>query len=158
MNKLIAQLGGPGGVTAFARAIGDETFRLDRTEPTLNTAIPGDPEHHHAAGDGATLRQLTLGHALGETQRAQLVTWLKGNTTGAASIQAGLPTSWTVGDKTGSGDYGTTNDIAVIWPAGSCAAGSGDLFSPSRNRTQRAAAMCWLQRRESSPKGCNWFC
>ncbi|MBL1781887.1 class A beta-lactamase, partial [Klebsiella pneumoniae] len=43
MNKLIAQLGGPGGVTAFARAIGDETFRLDRTEPTLNTAIPGDP-------------------------------------------------------------------------------------------------------------------
>ncbi|MCI3737516.1 serine hydrolase, partial [Escherichia coli] len=30
MNKLIAQLGGPGGVTAFARAIGDETFRLDR--------------------------------------------------------------------------------------------------------------------------------
>ena len=45
MNKLIAQLGGPGGVTvSFARAIGDETFRLDRTEPTLNTAIPGDPE------------------------------------------------------------------------------------------------------------------
>ncbi|MBJ3043849.1 serine hydrolase, partial [Salmonella enterica subsp. enterica serovar Typhimurium] len=65
-----------------------------------------------------TLRQLTLGHALGETQRAQLVTWLKGNTTGAASIRAGLPTSWTVGDKTGSGDYGTTNDIAVIWPQG----------------------------------------
>ena len=23
-----------------------------------------------------------------------------------------------MGDKTGSGDYGTTNDIAVIWPQG----------------------------------------
>ncbi|MCV5532360.1 class A beta-lactamase, partial [Escherichia coli] len=114
MNKLIAQLGGPGGVTAFARAIGDETFRLDRTEPTLNTAIPGDPRDTTTPRAMAqTLRQLTLGHALGETQRAQLVTWLKGNTTGAASIRAGLPTSWTVGDKTGSGDYGTTNDIAV---------------------------------------------
>ncbi|HDS8510076.1 class A beta-lactamase, partial [Escherichia coli] len=119
MNKLIAQLGGPGGVTAFARAIGDETFRLDRTEPTLNTAIPGDPRDTTTPRAMAqTLRQLTLGHALGETQRAQLVTWLKGNTTGAASIRAGLPTSWTVGDKTGSGDYGTTNDIAVIWPQG----------------------------------------
>ncbi|WP_410318171.1 serine hydrolase [Klebsiella pneumoniae] len=77
MNKLIAQLGGPGGVTAFARAIGDETFRLDRTEPTLNTAIPGDPKHHHAAGDGANVASALLGHALGETQRAQLVTWLR---------------------------------------------------------------------------------
>ena len=69
MNKLIAQLGGPGGVTAFARAIGDETFRLDRTEPTLNTAIPGDPRDTTTPRAMAqTLRQLTLGHALGETQ------------------------------------------------------------------------------------------
>lgn len=117
MNKLIAQLGGPQGVTAFARKIGDETFRLDRTEPTLNTAIPGDPRDTTSPRAMAqTLRNLTLGKALGDAQRAQLVTWMKGNTTGAASIQAGLPTSWVVGDKTGSGDYGTTNDIAVIWP------------------------------------------
>lgn len=119
MNKLIAHLGGPGEVTAFARAIGDRTFRLDRTEPTLNTAIPGDPRDTTTPlAMAQTLRHLTLGNALGETQRAQLVTWLKGNTTGAASIQAGLPKSWVVGDKTGSGDYGTTNDIAVIWPQG----------------------------------------
>ena len=69
MNKLIAQLGGPGGVTAFARAIGDETFRLDRTEPTLNTAIPATRETPPARAMAQTLRQLTLGHALGETQR-----------------------------------------------------------------------------------------
>ncbi|HDG1687622.1 MAG: KLUC family extended-spectrum class A beta-lactamase [Kluyvera cryocrescens] len=117
MNKLIAQLGGPQGVTAFARKIGDETFRLDRTEPTLNTAIPGDPRDTTSPRAMAqTLRNLTLGKALGDAQRAQLVTWMKGNTTGTTSIQAGLPASWVVGDKTGSGDYGTTNDIAVIWP------------------------------------------
>ena len=68
---------------------------------------------------------------LGANQRAQLVTWLKGNPTGAASIRAGLPTSWTVGDKIGSGGYGTANDIAVDLAAGSCAAGSGDLFYPA---------------------------
>ena len=116
MNKLIAHVGGPASVTAFARQLGDETFRLDRTEPTLNTAIPGDPRDTTSPRAMAqTLRNLTLGKALGDSQRAQLVTWMKGNTTGAASIQAGLPASG-CGDKTGSGGYGTTNDIAVIWP------------------------------------------
>jgi beta-lactamase class A len=39
-----------------------------------------------------------------------------GNTTGGARIRAGMPAGWRVGDKTGTGDYGSTNDIAVIWP------------------------------------------
>ncbi len=118
MNKILAHLGGPGKVTQFARSIGDKTFRLDRTEPTLNTAIPEDPRDTTTpVAMAKTLRKLTLGNALAEPQRAQLVTWMKGNTTGSASIRAGLPTSWVVGDKTGSGSYGTTNDIAVIWPA-----------------------------------------
>lgn len=117
MNKLLAQLGGPAEVTKFARSIGDKTFRLDRPEPTLNTAIPGDPRDTTSPLAMATsLRSLTLGTALGEQQRAQLVSWMKGNTTGGASIKTGLPSDWVVADKTGSGDYGTTNDIAVIWP------------------------------------------
>lgn len=117
MNLIIGYLGGPEKVTAFARSIGDATFRLDRTEPTLNTAIPGDERDTSTPlAMAESLRKLTLGDALGEQQRAQLVTWLKGNTTGGQSIRAGLPESLVVGDKTGAGDYGTTNDIAVIWP------------------------------------------
>lgn len=117
MNKLIAQLGGPAKVTQFARSIGDKTFRLDRTEPTLNTAIPGDERDTTTpAAMAITLQNLTLDNALAEPQRKQLVEWMKKNTTGGASIRAGLPTTWTVADKTGSGSYGTTNDIAVIWP------------------------------------------
>ncbi len=62
MNKLIAHVGGPASVTAFARQLGDETFRLDRTEPTLNTAIPGDPRDTTSPRAMAqTLRNLTLG-------------------------------------------------------------------------------------------------
>lgn len=119
MNKLLEHLGGTGSVTAFARSIGDTTFRLDRTEPELNTAIPGDERDTTSPlAMAKSLRKLTLGDALASTQRAQLVEWLKGNTTGGQSIRAGLPESWVVGDKTGGGDYGTTNDIAVIWPEG----------------------------------------
>ncbi|HCT5821288.1 TPA: SED family class A beta-lactamase [Citrobacter sedlakii] len=117
MNKLLAHLGGPGNVTAFARSIGDTTFRLDRKEPELNTAIPGDERDTTSPlAMAKSLRKLTLGDALAGPQRAQLVDWLKGNTTGGQSIRAGLPAHWVVGDKTGAGDYGTTNDIAVIWP------------------------------------------
>ncbi|MBK5142502.1 class A beta-lactamase [Budviciaceae bacterium BWR-B9] len=117
MNKLLEQLGGPKKATAFARSIGDQAFRLDRTEPTLNTAIPGDKRDTTTPlAMAVSLQKLTLGDALAAPQRAQLIEWLKGNTTGAASIRAGLPTEWVVGDKTGSGSYGTTNDIAVIWP------------------------------------------
>lgn len=116
-NKILAYLGGPAKVTEFARAIGDATYRLDRTEPTLNTAIPGDlRDTTSPLAMAKSLRSLTLGSKLGKTQRAQLIEWMKGNTTGAASIRAGLPNTWVVGDKTGNGDYGTTNDIAVIWP------------------------------------------
>lgn len=119
MNKLLEHLGGTSNVTAFARSIGDTTFRLDRKEPELNTAIPGDERDTTsplAMAMAKSLHKLTLGDALAGAQRAQLVEWLKGNTTGGQSIRAGLPEGWVVGDKTGGGDYGTTNDIAVIWP------------------------------------------
>ncbi|WP_205954518.1 class A beta-lactamase [Pantoea stewartii] len=117
MNKLLTYLGGPHAVTAFARSIGDNTFRLDRTEPTLNTAIPGDTRDTTSPTAMAqSLQKLVLGTALAPAQRQQLADWMKGNTTGTYSIRAGLPADWVVADKTGSGDYGTTNDIAVIWP------------------------------------------
>lgn len=118
MNKLLDRLGGPRAVTRFARSIGDGTFRLDRTEPTLNTAIPGDARDTTSPlAMARSLRELTLGHALGPAQRVQLIEWMKGNTTGGTSIRSGLPATWTIGDKTGSGDYGTTNDVAIVWPA-----------------------------------------
>ena len=114
-NLLMKLLGGPQAVTAFARSIGDTAFRLDRWEPELNSALPGD-ERDTTTPEAMqnTLRRLTLGDALGPTQRTQLLDWLNGNTTGKESIRAGVPSGWTVGDKTGSGSYGTTNDIGVI--------------------------------------------
>jgi beta-lactamase class A len=117
MNLLLKKLGGPKAVTAFARSIGDNTFRLDREEPILNSAIPGDlRDTSTPAAMASSLQKLALGNVLGLSQREQLQTWLQGNTTGNAKIRAGVPKGWIVGDKTGSGDYGTTNDIGIIWP------------------------------------------
>ena len=116
-NLLMKLIGGPSAVTAYARSIGDDTFRLDRWETELNTALPGDPRDTTApAAMAASLRVLTLGDALPAAQRAQLVAWLRGNKVGDKRIRAGVPAGWTVGDKTGTGDYGTTNDAGVIWP------------------------------------------
>jgi beta-lactamase class A len=117
MNLLLNNLGGPNAVTRFARSIGDKKYRLDRYEPDLNSAIPGDlrdtttPE---ATAKG--LYQLVLGDVLASSQREQLQLWLKTNTTGKDRIRAGVPKGWVVGDKTGTGDYGTTNDIGILWP------------------------------------------
>jgi beta-lactamase class A len=36
--------------------------------------------------------------------------------TGETRLRAGFPKDWRVGDKTGVGERGTTNDVAVVWP------------------------------------------
>ncbi|MFZ6751486.1 class A beta-lactamase [Undibacterium sp. Ren11W] len=116
-NLLMKLLGGPAGVTAFARSIGDQNFLLDRWEPDLNSAIPGDlRDTTTPEAMAVSLQRLTLGDALPKAEREQLQTWLRATTTGASRIKAGLPADWQSGDKTGTGSYGTAHDIAVIWP------------------------------------------
>jgi beta-lactamase class A len=116
-NLLLAALGGPAGVTAYARALGDAVTRLDRIEPDLNEAIPGDPRDTTTpVAMLANLHALVLGEALSAASRARLGGWLIGCKTGDARLRAGLPTGWRVGDKTGSGGRGSTNDIGIAWP------------------------------------------
>lgn len=115
-NLLLANIGGPAGLTAFARGLGDNVTRLDRTEPTLNEALPGDPRDTTSPNAmAATLSKLVLGTALSPASHAQLATWMVATKTGDDRLRAGLPKSWRVGDKTGTGERGTANDIAVIW-------------------------------------------
>ena len=117
MNQLLQILGGTQMVSTFAKSIGDNKFNLVRTEPQLNTAIPGDERDTTTpVAMALSLQKLSLGTALDKKQQAQLQEWLKANTTGDKRIRAGVPKGWTVGDKTGTGSYGTTNDVAVIWP------------------------------------------
>jgi len=115
-NLILASIGGPPGWTHFVRGVGDQVSRLDRNEPTLNTAIPGDPRDTTSpAATLADLRLVVLGDVLKPASRERLQGWMIAGQTGAARLRAGLPPSWRVGDKTGTGDHATTNDIAVAW-------------------------------------------
>ncbi|WP_433680543.1 class A beta-lactamase [Nocardia sp. CA-119907] len=121
-NELLKLLGGPQALTQFLRSIGDQTSRLDRWEPQLNTAIPGDERDTTTpAAIAADYRALTVGDALAAPERERLTAWLVATTTGASRIRAGLPAEWKTGDKTGTGDYGSANDVAVTWPSGGAA-------------------------------------
>ena len=118
-NLLLAAIGGPAGLTAFARTLGDAVTRLDRIETELNEATPGDPRDTTTpAAMAADLRALVLGDALSAKSRAQLKAWLIDSKTGGTRIRAGVPAGWIVGDKTGAGDHGTNNDVAILWPPG----------------------------------------
>ncbi len=132
-NLLLAELGGPQSVTAFARQAGDNLTRLDRTEPTLNTNLPNDPRDTTTPRAMVALMQNALiGKALSERSRAHLLGWMQDCKTGTAMLRKGLPQGWEVGDKTGRGDNGAVNDVAIASPPGRLPILIASYFSGSK--------------------------
>lgn len=118
-NIVMKEVGGPEGVTAFLRGIGDDISRVDRWEPESNTGIPGDDRDTTTPDAAAeTLKKLVLDETLAADARAKLTGWLEGNKVGNSTLRAGLPEGWRIADKTGAGANGSRNNIAVIWPEG----------------------------------------
>jgi beta-lactamase class A len=118
-NLLLDAIDGPAGLTNFARDLGDQMTRLDRKEPELNNAVPGDERDTTTpATMCADMQQLLFGRVLSESSRHQLEDWLQHNETGALMIRAGVSKTWSVGDKTGRCGNRATNDIAIIRPPG----------------------------------------
>ena len=115
-NLLFASFGGPAGLTNFLRLLGDDVTRCDRIEPALNEATPGDPRDTSTPlAFARTMQKLLLGDALNASSQAQLAQWLIDNKTGDERLRAGVPKDWRVGDKTGTGEHNTTNDVAIFW-------------------------------------------
>lgn len=116
-NLLLETIGGPTGVTDFARSLGDEFTRLDRIEPELNRATPGDDRDTTTpAAMGKDLQRLLISDVLSQESRARLEGWMVANETGSKMIRASVPTDWQVGDKTGRSGDGASNDIAILRP------------------------------------------
>jgi beta-lactamase class A len=123
-NLLLHELGGPHGVTEYACTLGDGVTQLDRIEPALNSAIPGDPRDTTSpAATAADMRRILLGSALAPRSRARLQRWMEQCKTGLTLIRAGIPRPWRAGDKTGLGGShnalgaaNTRNDIAIVFP------------------------------------------
>lgn len=118
-NLLLDTIGGPNGITAFSRSISDQVTRLDRMETALNESLPGDPRDTTSPKAMADdLSSVLLGNVLSVPSRDQLTLWMEANRTGLDRLRAGLPAGWRAADKTGSNLENTSNDIAVVWPAG----------------------------------------
>jgi beta-lactamase class A len=115
-NLLLETIGGPKGWTEFARKLGDESSRLDRMEPELNLAAPGDDRDTTTpAAMCHDLQRLLTSDVLSQESRARLEGWMVANETGAKMIRAVVAKHWRVGDKTGRGKE-AANDIAILRP------------------------------------------
>jgi beta-lactamase class A len=118
-NLILQAIGGPAGLTAFARTHGDKDTRLDRMEPELNSATPDDERDTTTpAAMQRDMELLLAGEVLSSSSRQRLNDWLEKNETGAGMIRAAVPDGWRVGDKTGRSANGATNDIAIVRPPG----------------------------------------
>lgn len=122
-NLLLREIGGPQGVDRYLHSIGDRVTRLDRTEPSLNSAIPGDPRDTTTPRAMlGNLRAIVLeGKGISAVQKSFIARCMEQCRTGDTLLRAGVPKSWTVLDKTGMGGpnnaYGasnTRNDIAIL--------------------------------------------
>lgn len=114
-NLLIALIGGPAALTRRLRAWGDAETRLDRNEPTLNSAIPGDPRDTTTpAAMAASLERLVYGAVLKPESRTLLKGWMVACQTGLTKLRAGLPAGGVVGDKTGNNGHDTEGDNAFV--------------------------------------------
>lgn len=109
-NILLRALGGPAGLTAFWRSIGDEVSRVDRYEPEMNLVPAAEfRDTTTPAAMARTVAKIVYGDVLPEAARAELKSWMVETETGLRRVRAGLPESWVAGDKTGtSGLIGTS--------------------------------------------------
>lgn len=142
-NILLRELGGPAGLTAFWRSIGDTASRLDRYEPAMNDVPTAEfRDTTTPAAMARTVAKLVYGDVLPEPERAELKSWMVATETGLTRVRAGLPEGWVAGDKTGtSGLIGGTeyNYIDIGFAEGP--EGEGPL-----------TFACYFRARQTEPK------
>ena len=115
-SALLHRAGGAESVTKWLRTLGDDTTRLDRDEPDVNENAPGDPRDTTTPlAMARTMKTILLGDTLTAEHRAHVVDAMKRCRTGTKRLRAGFPKNWTTGDKTGTGERGAVNDVAITW-------------------------------------------
>ncbi|OKQ17799.1 CARB family carbenicillin-hydrolyzing class A beta-lactamase [Vibrio antiquarius] len=115
-NLVLNEIGGPKAVTMFLRSIGDKATRLDRLEPRLNEATPGDNRDTTTPNAMVnTLRTLIEGETLSYESRVQLKIWMQDNKVSDSLMRSVLPTGWSIADRSGAGGQGSRGINAIIW-------------------------------------------
>jgi beta-lactamase class A len=116
-NLLSPLVGKTSGLQTFVRDLGDSATRFDRSEPELNSNVSGDlRDTTTPKAMSYLLKNVLTGDKLKKDSQSQLISWMKGTSTGKDRVRAGVPKEWVVGNKTGTGDNGAVNDVGVIFP------------------------------------------
>ena len=116
-NILIRELGGLAEMQAFYRGLGDMRTRVDRLEPEMNR-LDGDKDTITPLQSARNIDALFVSDdtPLSQASRDLLLGWMTTTPTGLDRIKAGVPPGWRIAHKTGTGGYGPTNDIGLIYP------------------------------------------
>lgn len=115
-NIVLHQIGGPEQVTQFIRSLDDKVTRLDRYEPELNQAIPGDKRDTTSPSAMVELlNTLLLQDGLSQESQQQLLTWMRNIKVSDPLIRSVFPQSWSIADRSGAGDQGSRGITALVW-------------------------------------------
>ena len=116
-NLLLKAMGGIEPMQAFYRGLGDATTRADRFEPEMNR-LDGDKDTIQPLQSAANIERLFVDAAtpLASSSSSLLLKWMLDSPTGTNRLKAGVPAGWRVAHKTGTGGYGPTNDIGLLYP------------------------------------------
>lgn len=118
-NLVLAEIGGPRGMTAYLRSIGDQVTRLDRWEPEMSQSTPGDVRDTTTPRAIAqSVQRIVIGDALSDASQQVLGGWLAEHSVADALFRAALPPDWSIDDRTGAGGYGSRSIVAVMYPPG----------------------------------------
>ncbi|RQS74545.1 class A beta-lactamase [Burkholderia sp. Bp8963] len=114
---LMRSIGGPAGLTGFARGLGDTVTRSDRYEPDSND-YGGERDTTTPRAIVTLARSVLLGNVLSPGSRERLERGMIDCKPGLNRIRAVLPAGWQAGDRPGTSLQGETNDYALVRPPG----------------------------------------
>lgn len=115
-NFAILSGGGPEGLTAFMREIGDTITRSDRYEPEL-TINPENDLRDTTTPDAMnqSMREILTGKILSDASKNQLKEWMINNKVADNMLRASLPEGWKIADRSGASDYGLRGITSMVW-------------------------------------------
>lgn len=137
-DLLLAAIGAAEALARFLREIGDTVTRI---EPGTNQLLQVELGATTPVAMADNAQRLWLGPVLTARHRPQLVDWAVASTTGRPRLRAGLPRAWRAGAKSGTGERGIFNDVAVFWPTGRSPVVVASYLADTRLETDPANAI-----------------
>lgn len=115
-NIILSNIGGPKSVTKFFRSLNDNISQLNRIEPNLNQALPGDTRDTTTPNAmNNNLNKILFGNYLSVSSQNKLKHWMIENKVSNNLLRSILPKGWNIADRSGAGGNGSRGINAVIW-------------------------------------------